>query len=106
MHLWAYGFLGFADDFFAKFPADVHSFIHSDDKLFLMPARFCQDSLENMFGLIRQGGGTANNPSVLQAAKGSQVAQQRKDMKLTSGGGSSSYRMRGKKSTALFRHEL
>lgn len=84
----------------------IHSFIHSDDKLFLMPARFCQDSLENMFGLIRQGGGTANNPSVLQAAKGSQVAQQRKDMKLTSGGGSSSYRMRGKKSTALFRHEL
>jgi hypothetical protein len=92
MHLWAYGFIGFAEEFFEEFKEDA--------ALFLMPARFCQDSLENMFGMIRQGGGTANNPTVLQAAKGAQLAQQRKELKSKPLGGSSSYKQGASSKTA------
>lgn len=87
MHLWAYGFLGFAEDFFEEF--------HGDEDLFLCPARFCQDSVENTFGMIRQGGGAANNPSVQQAAKQLDVTQQRRRLRAQARGSSSYTDMSG-----------
>jgi hypothetical protein len=73
MHLWAYGFLGFAEDFFAA----------AGEGAFLMPARFCQDSLENLFGQIRQVGGTATNPNQLAAARALNTVENMKFVKQT-----------------------
>lgn len=75
MHLWSYGFLGFAEDFFNMFSTDV----------FIMPARFSQDSLENLFGRIREVGGTANNPGVLAAARSLNTIQHMRDNKVAKG---------------------
>lgn len=58
--MWAYGFLGFATDFFEMFPGT---------STFIMPARFTQDSLENLFGSIRAVGAQNTNPTVLAATQ-------------------------------------
>ena len=76
MHLWSYGFLGFAGDFFKLYP---------DSDKFIMPARFSQDSLENLFGRIREVGGTANNPGVMAAAQALNTVQNMHDIKVARG---------------------
>lgn len=68
MHLFVYGFCGFATEFFAEF-GDVCA----PGGKYLTPARFCQDSLENLFGVLRSMQGSGNNPTALQAAQGLSV---------------------------------
>lgn len=82
MHLWAYGFLGFATDFFEMFP---------NTSTYIMPARFSQDSLENLFGCIRGVGHQSNNPNVLAAAQSMNVVVERGNVRAPARG---SYKQR------------
>ena len=76
MHLWAYGFLGFAEEFFEMFP---------DTDAYIMPARFTQDSLENLFGRIRAVGSAATNPNQLSAARGLNTVLAMRDVQVAKG---------------------
>ena len=44
-----------------------------DKKLSFLSNRLCQDPLQNVFGSLRQRGGTSNNPSVAEFQKNTQA---------------------------------